>query len=68
MSKEELVEAARIIESITGIPANIARHRMTRKEKQTQRDRVKRFLELPAGLQQAALRYAENTQKSFKGS
>jgi hypothetical protein len=59
----ELVEAARIIEALTGIPPIIPLK--TKKEKQEQAARVRRFLALPPELQEGALEYAENMKKAY---
>jgi len=61
----EVVEAARIIEQLTGVPPAI-RERMTRKEKQEQVARVKRFLALAPTLQEGALQYAERIRQSYR--
>lgn len=58
-------QAARVIEALTGAPP-IAPNRMTRKERQEQAARVRRFLTLPPQLQEGILRYGENIQKAYK--
>ncbi len=58
-------EAARVIEALTGVPS-IPPRRMTRKERQEQTARVRRFLALPPQLQEGILRYGENIQKAYK--
>ena len=59
----ELVEAARIVEALTGIPPAIPLR--TKKEKQEQAARVKRFLALPPQLQEGALQYAEKIRQAY---
>jgi hypothetical protein len=65
-SQDDLYEAAKVIESLTGVPATICRP-MTRKEKREQDERVRRFLALPPSLQEGALRYGENLRDAYKG-
>ena len=60
----ELVEAARIIEAITGVPPKTPL-KMTRQERQEQEARVKRFLALPPELQEGVLHYAENMREAY---
>jgi len=62
----EVVEAARIIEQLTGVPPTIRERKMTRKEKQEQVARVKRFLALAPTLQEGALQYAERIRQSYR--
>ena len=59
-------EAAKVIQALTGVPPAI-RVKMTRKERQEQAARVKRFLALPPQLQEGILRYGENIQKAYSG-
>jgi len=61
---EELAEAARVIEQLTGVPPAFP-VKMTRKERQEQAARVKRFLALSPQLQEGILRYGENIQKAY---
>ena len=68
MSQEDVLEAARVIESLLGVPPTIAGQRTRRKtgrERQEQADRVRRFLALPPELQQGALQYAENMKEAY---
>lgn len=58
-------EAARVIEQLTGAPPAVPERKMTRKERQEQTSRVKRFLALPPQLQEGILRYGENIQKAY---
>jgi len=62
---DELAEAARVIEQLTGVPPVFPR-KMTRKEKQEQAARVKRFLALPPQLQEGILKYGENIQQAYR--
>ena len=64
MATTDLEEAASIIEQLTGVPP--PGKKLTRKEKQEQAARVKRFLALPPQLQEGILRYGENIQKAYK--
>jgi hypothetical protein len=61
----DLYEAAKIIESLTGVPPTI-RKPMTRKEKREQEERVRRFLLFPLRLQEGMLRYGENLRGAYK--
>ena len=65
-ASDDLIEAARIIEELTGWPATI-RQPLARKEKREREERVRRFLALPPHLQEGALRYAENLRDAYKG-
>ena len=58
-------EAARAIEAVTGV-SPLFENKMTRKEKQEQAARVRRFLALPPHLQEGILRYGENIRKAYK--
>jgi len=58
-------EAALVIEALTGVPPMLLRR--TRKTRQEQTARLRRFLALPPELQEGALRYAENIQASYCG-
>jgi len=60
----DVAEVAKIIEQLTGMPPAFPR-KMTRKEKQEQAARVKRFLALPPHLQEGILHYGENIQKAY---
>lgn len=64
MATTELEEAARVVEALTGVPPPW--RKLTRREKQEQAARVKRFLALPPQLQEGILRYGENIQKAYK--
>ena len=64
---DDLAEAAKIIEALTGVPPTIPELRkMTKRERQEQAARVKRFLVLPVSLQEGCLRYAENIMDSYR--
>ena len=60
----ELIEAARTIERLTGVPPTIRPPR-SRKEKREEAERVRRFLALPPELQEGALRYAERIREVY---
>lgn len=62
---DDLEVAARVVEQLTGVPPTIPR-KMTRKERQEQAARVKRFLALPPQLQEGILRYGEHIQKAYR--
>ena len=65
MSTADVAEAAKAIEALTGVPPILLERKMTRKEKQEQAARVKRFLALPPQFQEGILRYGENIQKAY---
>ena len=65
MPREDVLEAARRIEALLGVPSAISTKRMSRQERQEQTARVKRFLALPAELQDGVLRYAENMKGAY---
>lgn len=62
MAKADLVEAAKILETVTGVPSAI----LSKKERQEQAARVKRFLALPPQLQEGCLKYAENIVQGYR--
>ncbi|GEM_PF-2896613 len=64
---DDLYEAARVIEALTGAPPTICRP-MTRQEKRKQEERVRRFLALPPQLQEGVLRYGENLRDAYQQS
>ena len=61
-------EAARIIEQLTGAPpgGSVPKRKVTRREKQEQAARVRRFLALSPELQGGVLRYAENIRRAYR--
>lgn len=61
----DLLEAARVIEALTGVPPSIPERRMSRKEKQEQANRVRRFLALPPQLQEGVLHYGERIRDAY---
>jgi len=66
MSDEDILEAAKVIEALLGVPPAItASRKMTRKVRQEQTARVRRFLELPPEFQEGVLRYAENMKGAY---
>lgn len=67
MSVDDLMEAAKTIEALTGAPPTIRRP-MSRKEKREQDERVRRFLGFPPQLQEGALRYGEHLRDAYKGA
>jgi len=64
----DVAEAAKIIEQLFGVPLILPDRKLTRKERQEQTARVKRFLVLPPQLQEGILRYGENIQKAYRGA
>jgi hypothetical protein len=63
---DDLAEAAKVIEALTGVPSTVPELRkVTKRERQEQAARVKRFLALPPQLQEGILRYGENIQKAY---
>ena len=66
--RPDVTEAARVIEQLTGVSPLLPERKMTRKERQEQAARVKRFLALPPQLQEGILRYGENIQKAYRGA
>jgi len=64
---DDLYEASKIIESLTGVPSTVRRP-MTRKEKREQDERVRRFLALPPQLQEGVLRYGEHLRDAYRGT
>ncbi len=65
MTTADVVEAARLIEALTGVPPIPALRIMSTKERQAHKARLRRFLALSPELQEGALRYAENILKSY---
>jgi len=67
MAAPDVAEAAQVIYRLTGVPPMPVspERKMTRKERQEQAARVKRFLALPPQLQEGVLRYAENIQRAY---
>jgi hypothetical protein len=65
MSDEAILEAARVIEVLLGVPPTVSGRRMTKRERQEQAERVRRFLALPPELQEGVLRYAENMKGAY---
>ena len=61
----DLVEAARAIEALTGVPAKL-QMKKSRKERLEEKERVKRFLALPPQLQEGCLKYAENITQTYR--
>lgn len=68
MTTTDIVEAAKVIEQLTGVPPILPERKLTRKERQEQASRVKRFLALSPQLQEGILRYGENIQKAYSGA
>ncbi|MFQ6117600.1 MAG: hypothetical protein ACE5LQ_04965 [Candidatus Bipolaricaulia bacterium] len=65
-AQDDPAEAARVIEELTGASPALKRKK-TRKEKQEERERVRRFLALSPELQEGVLKYAEHLKKSYNG-
>ncbi len=66
MSDEDILQAAKGIEDLLGVPPAITTPRqMTRKERQEQAARLRRFLALSPELQEGVLRYAENMKGTY---
>jgi hypothetical protein len=61
-----LAEAAKVIESLTGVPPSIPASDATGEEKRVEAARVRRFLALPVRLQEGILRYGEHIQAAYK--
>ena len=61
-----LPDIPKLIESLTGVPQPISPNGMSAKERQEQEDRVRRFLALPAPLQEGVLRYGERIREAYK--
>jgi hypothetical protein len=64
---DDLAEAAKVIEALTGVPPTVPELRkVTKRERQEQAARVKRFLALPVPLQEGCLKYAENIMDTYR--
>lgn len=63
----DLIEAAKAIEAITGVPAKL-QMKKSRKERLAEEERVRRFLALPPQLQEGCLKYAENITQTYRKS
>jgi len=61
---DDLAEAARVIEQLTGVPPAFPR-KMTRREKQTQKERVAEFLSFPIPMQEALLKYGRHIKGAY---
>jgi hypothetical protein len=61
-----VAEAARVIETLTGVPPAVPGSNTTGEEKRAEAARVRRFLALPVRLQEGILRYGEHIQKAYK--
>ena len=62
----EVVRAAQLIESLTRLPLTASGNGISLKERQEQDERVKRFLALPAPLQEGVLRYGERLREAYR--
>ena len=64
----DLEEVGRTIEALTGVPPRLhhTARPMSRKERQDQAGRVRRFRALSPELQEGALRYAERIRASYQ--
>ena len=61
-----VAEAARVIETLTGVPSVVPDNNVTNGEKRKEAARVRRFLKLPVRLQEGILRYGEHLQRAYK--
>jgi len=61
----EVAEAARIIEQLTGVSLLLPERKMTRKERQAQKERVAEFLSFPIPMQEALLKYGRNIKEAY---
>jgi len=66
MVSGELAQAARALEELFKIPPQPEPKKMTKREKDEQAERVRRFLSLPVLLQEGCLRYAQNILDAYK--
>jgi len=66
MARGELILAARALEELFNVPPQLELRKMTRREKEEQAQRVRRFLSLPVPLQEGCLRYAQNILDAYK--
>ncbi len=66
MPRYQLIQAARTLEELFNLPPQLELRKMTRHEKNEQAERVRRFLALPAALQEGCLRYARNILDAYK--
>lgn len=64
--EEELIAAARLIESLFRAMPSLARRQTTRQERLEQAKRVRKFLSLPVPLQEGCLKYAQNILDAYK--
>ncbi len=62
----ELIQAARALEELFNVPPQPELRKMTKSEKGEQAQRVRKFLALPAPLQEGCLRYAQNILDAYK--
>ena len=66
MARGELILAAKVLEELFNVPPQPALRKVTRREKEEQAERVRRFLSLPVPLQEGCLRYAQNILDAYK--
>jgi hypothetical protein len=66
MARGELIIAAKVLEELFNVPPQPALRKVTRREKEEQAQRVRRFLALPVPLQEGCLRYAQNILDAYK--
>jgi len=66
MARGELILAARVLEELFNVPPQPGLRKVTRREKEEQTQRVRRFLALPVPLQKGCLRYAQNILDAYK--
>lgn len=60
-------DIARMVEELTGVPPKppSPRRPLTRREKEEQSARVRRFLSLPPQLQEGILKYGESIRQAY---
>ena len=66
MARGELILAARALEELFNVPPQPELRKVTKREKEEQAQRVRRFLALPVPLQEGCLRYAQNILDAYK--
>ena len=66
VNASRVAEAARVIETLTGVPSVVPEEKVTREDKQKEAARVRRLLALPVRLQEGILRYGEHLQRAYK--
>ncbi len=67
MVRGDLLQAATTIEELFNVSPQPQLRKMTKRQKDDQAERVRRFLALPVPLQEGCLRYAQNILDAYKG-